>query len=174
MPRAPVRPARSGYLSTHAEADTRILGAPAAGVLGDVAGHPALAQFHDEVPASKPRSAASVIGLKDGSRSSIARARAAGFGGGAGELGIDHQAVPVLHQHVADKAELRLLPAAFAVQPGVGIGGRGVAIVGAPLAPAALARPPPLGCGRCSGRVRIVLGPELFIDAHASTRLRRR
>ena len=32
-----------------------------------------------------------------------------GVAGGAGEFGIDHQAVPVLHQHVPDEAELRLL-----------------------------------------------------------------
>ena len=78
--------------------------------------------------------------------------------GGAGELGIDHKAVPVLHQHVPDEAELRLLAGTFAVQPGVGIGGRGVAVVGPPLAvevTAAVAV-----TVRRRRLARVVLGPE--------------
>jgi hypothetical protein len=57
--------------------------------------------------------------------------------GGAGsrrQHRIDDQAAPVLHQQMAHMAELGLLAPAPAEEPWVGIGGRGVRLVAAPLA----------------------------------------
>src|SRR6476661_7351940 len=50
------------------------------------------------------------------------------------QAGIDQQAVAVLHQPMTDEAKLRLLAFALAVEPGIGIGGRSMAIVRAFLA----------------------------------------
>jgi hypothetical protein len=135
-----------------------------------VRGHPALAQFHDEVPGIEA-AVGSERDRADGRQPVEHRQRREplGVAGGAGELGIDHQAVPVLHQHVPDEAELRLLAGTFAVQPGIGIGGRGVAVVGAPLAVEVTFLIPSLSCCRAprflavaAARrvVRVVLGPE--------------
>ena len=68
----------------------------------------------------------------------------------------DDQPVAVLHQRVAHEAQLRFLARSFAEQPGVGIGGRGMRVVAAPLAmEVALAVAPR------AGRVaRAVLRPE--------------
>src|SRR6202011_5020153 len=52
-----------------------------------------------------------------------------GVTGGAGEFGIDHKAAAVLHENVADEAQLRALSWAFAVEPCVRIGRRGVCLV---------------------------------------------
>ena len=76
--------------------------------------------------------------------------------GGAGQLGIDDEAVAVLHQHVADEAELRLHAGALAVEPRVGVGGRGVGLVRPPLAAEVAVAVPPAG-RRLAGAV---LRPE--------------
>jgi hypothetical protein len=54
--------------------------------------------------------------------------------GGLGHAAVDRDAVAVLHQHVAGIAELGLLARALAGQAGLGIGGRLVGEVAAPLA----------------------------------------
>ncbi len=49
--------------------------------------------------------------------------------------GVDDQAVPVLHQHMAKKAQLRLLARGLLLQPAFGIGGRRVRGIRPPLDP---------------------------------------
>src|SRR5271154_7220540 len=51
-----------------------------------------------------------------------------------GQAGVDQQAMTVLHQPMTDEAKLRLLSFALAVEPGIGIGGRSMAMVRAFLA----------------------------------------
>jgi hypothetical protein len=53
--------------------------------------------------------------------------------GGLGHAAVDREAVAVLHQHVAGVAELGLLARTLAGQAGLGIGGRLVGEVAAPL-----------------------------------------
>ena len=48
---------------------------------------------------------------------------------GPRQAGIDEQAIAVLHQPVADEAQLRLLAVALALEPGIGIGGAGMGLV---------------------------------------------
>ena len=76
--------------------------------------------------------------------------------------------LPVLHQQVAHVAELRFLAAAPADQRGIGIGGRGVGRVGAPLAvevALGVAPPPPPAGGSSSASS---FGLKLFMLAQAS------
>src|SRR5512144_1258825 len=49
--------------------------------------------------------------------------------GGTGCGGTDDQAVAVLHQRMAHEAKLRLLAAPLAVEPRIGVGGRGMRVV---------------------------------------------
>src|SRR5512143_3330709 len=95
------------------------------GVLRDVRGDAELAQLHDEV--------ASVVALV-GAECLVAGRQVLGHGErrpplgcarGARQLGLDGKAVAVLHQHVADEAELALLAVALAEQPGIVVVGRG-------------------------------------------------
>src|SRR3954463_12689954 len=51
-----------------------------------------------------------------------------------GQAGVDHQPVAVLHQGMADEAELRLTARALAVEPGIRVGGALMSVVGAALA----------------------------------------
>jgi hypothetical protein len=57
-----------------------------------------------------------------------------GMARGARRHGIEDQPVAVLHQRVAHEAQPGFLAAARAEQPGVGVGGRGMGVVPAPLA----------------------------------------
>ena len=57
---------------------------------------------------------------------------------GLGQLDIDHQAMTILGQRMAELAELRALLFAFAVEPRLGTGGRGVRLATAVLAPESL------------------------------------
>ena len=85
---------------------------------------------------------------------------------GRRQAGIDtRRPRAVLHQAVADEAELRLLARPLAIEPGIGIGGRGVRLVRPlPAVEVRLAlRPPPAG-----GSSEPSFGRKLFIDAHAS------
>jgi hypothetical protein len=144
-------------------------------------GHLALAQFHDEVPSVEP-----AIGgerHRTQGRQPVEhgpRCEPFGVAGGAGQLGIDHEPVPVLHQHVPDEAELRFLAWTLAVQPSIGIGDRSMAVGGAPFAvevafliPSRLPCRAPTSWSRplLGGSPGSCLGRKLFIDAHASTRL---
>src|SRR4029450_7770715 len=76
--------------------------------------------------------------------------------GGARKRGIERKAVAVLHQDVPHEAQPALAAVGLAVEPRVGIGGRGVALVRALLlAEVALAVAP-----RPRRRARAVLRPE--------------
>ena len=109
--------------------------APARGVLGDVRGGPELTQLHDEVGGIVGPIGADRDQPGTGARGDQLDCRQAlGEAGGAGQLGLDHQAVVILHQHVAHEAEPRFLTMTFAKQPRIRIGGRGVAGVGPVLA----------------------------------------
>src|SRR5229473_2153557 len=89
-----------------------------------------------------------------------------GMAGDAGEPGIHDQSRAVLHQPMADEAQLRLHPRPLAVEHGVGIGGAPVRLVRALLsfevcpciAPAAGTLPSSPGS----------LGLKLFSEAQAS------
>src|SRR5512144_802100 len=103
-------------------------------ILCDVRGDAELAQLHDEaagvvafVGADRLRAGRQGFGHGE-RRQSLGRARS------AGQLGIDGEAVAVLHQHVADEAELALLAVALAEQPGIVVSRRAVGLVGALLA----------------------------------------
>ena len=61
------------------------------------------------------------------------RGRALGGAASLGHQRIDDQTVAVLHQEVAHVAELGLLAVALAHQPRVGVGGRGMGRVAAPV-----------------------------------------
>ena len=50
------------------------------------------------------------------------------------QTGVDQRAVAVLHQAMPDEAQLRLLAFPLAVEPDIGIGGRGMGVVRALLA----------------------------------------
>jgi hypothetical protein len=54
--------------------------------------------------------------------------------GGRPKFGLHHQPVAVLGQRVADVGKLGLLAFALAIEPGVGVGGRGVRVIAACLA----------------------------------------
>jgi hypothetical protein len=83
---------------------------------------------------------------------------------GAREAGTDQKPGAVLHQAVADEAELGLLARPLAVEPGVRVRARGVGLVRALVAvEVRLLRPPPVG-----GSSDPSLGRKLFIDAQAS------
>ena len=85
--------------------------------------------------------------------------------GGARKRGIDRKAVAVIHQDVAHEAQPALAAVGLAVEPRVGIGGRGMALVLALLlAEVALAplRPGP------GGEPEPSFVRKLFIDAQAS------
>src|SRR6187455_3748846 len=49
--------------------------------------------------------------------------------GGARENGIDCKPVAVLHQHVGHEAQPTLATVGLAIEPGIGIGGRGMRLV---------------------------------------------
>jgi hypothetical protein len=77
---------------------------------------------------------------------------------GLAQQGLDDQPMAVLYQQVAHEAELRFLATPLAQQPRLGIGGRGVRGVAAPLAVEVA-----LGIAPAAGRrlsARIGLGPE--------------
>ena len=131
--------------------------APAGGVLGDMRCDVELAHGRDEAC----RVEALVAGHGDPvaardfgghGRSLVALGRAVGLAHPA----VDQQTVPVLHQGMADEGQLGLLASALAVEPGLGVGGRGVGVVAALLtvemALAVAARPRRLAAA--------VLGPE--------------
>jgi hypothetical protein len=99
-----------------------------------------------------------------------------GVTGGAGEFGIDHKAAAVLHENVADEAQLRALSWAFAVEPCVRIGRRGVCLVRALLAVELTSALRPSVAGRSSGSLfESSCGGssalKLFIEAQASMRV---
>src|SRR4051812_43572376 len=83
------------------------------------------------------------------------------------EPGIDDQPRAVLHQGVADEAELRLHAGSLAIEPGLGVGRALVALVRAlrALEVDLEMRPPPEGG---SSESVSPLGRKLFIEAHAS------
>ena len=110
-------------------------GPAAAGVLGDVRRGPELAQLHDEVGdivgpigADRDRPATGLRGDQLDRRPTLGEARC------AGQLGLDHQTMAVLHQHMAHEAQPGFLATALAEQPRVRIGARGMAVIGPPLA----------------------------------------
>jgi len=61
------------------------------------------------------------------------RRQAFGLARGVGRHRADHQAVAVFHQRMAHERQLCLSTRTLAVQPGVGVGGRGVCVVPTPL-----------------------------------------
>jgi hypothetical protein len=67
---------------------------------------------------------------------------------GQRQAGIDQQAVAVFHQAVPHEAQLRLLALSLAVEPGIGIGGRGMRIVRPLLAMKVGFRVAPAACRR--------------------------
>src|SRR3954451_25445377 len=81
-----------------------------------------------------------------------------------GQAGVDHQPVAVLHQGMADEAELRLTAGALAVEPGIRVGGALMSVVGAALAVESLSRLRPWA----GGSPEPSFGLTLFIEAHAS------
>src|SRR5512132_1841498 len=98
-------------------------------ILCDVRGDAEFAQLHDEVVGvvalvGTERLVAGREGFSHGERRQpLGRAR------GAGQLGIDGEPMAVLHQDVADEAELAGLAVALAEQPGIVVGGRAVRFV---------------------------------------------
>jgi hypothetical protein len=89
-----------------------------------------------------------------------------------GQTRVDHQTVPVLHQNVPQIRQLDRLAWPFAVQPGIGIGGRGMRLIAA-LLTAKVALAPSLGWGRllrpgAGGSPPPSFGRKLFMLAHAS------
>ena len=109
-----------------------------------------------------------MIGRGRSARGSIMckRRHPLGMAVGRRQAGIDQEARAVLHQAVADEAELRLLARSLAVEPGIGIGRRGMRLV-RPLLPVEVG----LGVAPATGR-RLVADPsrglKLFIEAQAS------
>ena len=119
---------------------------------GDMRRDVAAAQIRDEpghiealgVAQSDARLARSIMIDQDERRFPFGRS------GGTRYLTLDRQAVPVLHQRVAQVAELAFLAVGLAIAPGVGIGRAGVAGVRTLLAaivPLFVGRPPPIGHG---------------------------
>jgi hypothetical protein len=88
---------------------------------------------------------------------------------GDGQLGIDDQRVAVFHQQVTGEAQRGCGVVALAIQPGLGVGRRGMRVVGA-----ALAGEADLGVGPSGGvRWRSVLRLErLVLRRHVAAQLR--
>src|SRR5436190_1618609 len=95
-----------------------------------------LAQLHDKVAGvvafiGTKRDRLRAVGMRFNQRQ---RRQALGMARSAGRYGTDDQAVAVLYQRVTDEIQPRLLARPFTVETGVGVGGRGVRVVGAALA----------------------------------------
>ena len=98
----------------------------------------------------------------------VERRQPFGMAGDPRQTGIDQQPVAVLHQGVADEAELGLHARTLSVEHGIGIAGRGVGVV----APFLAAEVDLLHCVHHPLEVRPSppsLGLRLFMLAQAST-----
>jgi putative transposase len=128
----PVESPESNGMAGGAAVDRR---APVAGVLGDMRCGVALAQGRHE--------RGGIVGLVGADRdAAVTRSRvghgqrrlALGRAGGQGQPRIDRQSVAVLHQHVAKIGQFCRLARPLAVQPRLGVGGRGMRLVAVLLA----------------------------------------
>src|ERR1700722_20332625 len=132
--------------------------APATVVLCHMWGDVDLAHLGDEVLRVEALVAANgdALGVVRVRLDQVLRRQPLGMPRGAGRDRTDDQLIAVLHQCVAHEAELGLLAAPLLIEPGVGIGGRGMRLIAALLAVKILLSVAP----RISRRAGAVLRPE--------------